>query len=87
LVATIGCGLTGKIMYTLEISIGWLEEETVTVTTHDFTKIQAIQQFFEFMEENGWDAEYEIVESLDLEDEEDSEEDTEEELEGTESAE
>jgi pyrroline-5-carboxylate reductase len=79
LVATIGCGTLGKIMYTLEISIGWLEEETVTVTTSDFTKIQAIQQFFEFMEENGWDAEYEIVESLDLEDEEETEEDTEEE--------
>jgi pyrroline-5-carboxylate reductase len=84
LVATIGCGTLGKIMYTFEISIGWLEEETVTVTTHDFTKIQALQQFFEFMEENGWDAEYEIVESLDLEDEED-EEDTEEELEGSDS--
>ena len=69
--ATIGCGLMEKIMYTFEISIGWLEEESVTITTYDFTKIQAIQQFFEFMEENGWDSEYEIVESIDLEDEED----------------
>jgi hypothetical protein len=81
--ATIGCGLMEKIMYTFEISIGWLEEESVTITTHDFTKIQAIQQFFEFMEENGWDSEYEIVESIDLEDEED----TEEELEGSDSKE
>ena len=67
-------------MYTFEISIGWSEEETVKVTTSDFNKIQAIHQFFQFMEENGWDAEYEIVESIDLEiEEEEAEEDTEEE--------
>jgi hypothetical protein len=53
-------------MYKIEIAISgqtaWLEEETVTIETNDFEKIQIISEFIEFQEENGWDADYALVE-------------------------
>jgi hypothetical protein len=61
-----------------EITFGWLDAEKITVETHDFQKIQIIQQFIETQEANDWEIEYEDAD--DFEDE-----DTEEELEGSES--
>jgi hypothetical protein len=58
-----------------EMEFGWTGSEKVTVETHDFEKIQVIQEFIEFQEENGWAVEYEAIDPLD----EDFEEDTEEE--------
>jgi hypothetical protein len=64
-----------------EMEFGWVASEKIIVETHDFEKIQIIQEFIEFQEENGWAADYEAIDELDLEDEDD----TEEELEGSES--
>jgi hypothetical protein len=61
-----------------EITFGWLDAEKITVETHDFQKIQIIQEFIETQEANDWEIEYEDAD--DFEDE-----DTEEELEGSES--
>jgi len=61
-------------VYTLEINIGWIGEEKVTITSHDFEKLQIIQEFLQFQEDNNWDVDYEAVDELVLEDEEDTEE-------------
>ena len=60
-------------MYKLVIDLCWIEDEKVTVESHDFEKITIIQEFIAFQEENGWEVEYEAVESLDFEDTEDEE--------------
>jgi len=57
-----------------EMEFGWIGNEKVTVETHDFEKIQIIQEFIEFQEENGWAVDYEATEPLDFEDEETEEE-------------
>jgi hypothetical protein len=57
-----------------EMEFGWIGSEKVTVETHDFEKIQIIQEFIEFQEENGWAVEYEAINPLDEDFEEDSEE-------------
>jgi hypothetical protein len=54
-----------------EMEFGWLIDEKITVETHDFDKIQIIQEFIEFQEEHGWAVDYEAIE---LDDEEDTEE-------------
>jgi hypothetical protein len=68
-------------MYKIEIAISgqtaWLEEETVTIETNDFEKIQIISEFIEFQEENGWDADYELVEYEDAQCDEEAEEEDE----------
>ena len=61
-------------MYTLEINIGWIGEEKVTVHSHDFRKVQIIQEFIEFQEENDWDVDYEAIDEVEVELEEDTEE-------------
>jgi hypothetical protein len=65
-------------MYKIEIMISgraaWLEEETVTIETNDFEKIQIIQEFIEFQEENGWAADYALVEYEDAQYDEEAEE-------------
>lgn len=64
-------------MYKLIIDIGdwsWDEEQTVTIETGDFEKAQIIQEFIEFQKDNGWAADYELVEFEDEEDEEEAEE-------------
>jgi len=61
-----------------EMEFGWIGNEKITVETYDFDKIQIIQEFIEFQEENGWAVNYEAVEPDDFEDEE-AEEDTEDE--------
>jgi hypothetical protein len=59
-----------------EMEFGWVGSEKIIIETHDFEKIQVIQEFIQFQEENGWAVEYEAID--DLEDE--FEEVTEEEL-------
>jgi len=61
-------------MYTLEINIGWIGEEKVTITSHDFEKLQIIQEFIETQEANDWAMEYEDADELEIEFEEDTEE-------------
>ena len=56
-----------------EMEFGWTGSEKIVVETFDFEKIQVIQEFIQFQEENGWAVEYEAVESLDFEDTEDEE--------------
>jgi hypothetical protein len=58
-----------------EMDFGFIGNEKITVETFDFEKIQIIQEFIEFQEENGWAVDYEAIDPLD----EDFEEDTEEE--------
>ena len=66
-------------MYKIEIAISgqtaWLEEETVTIETNDFEKIQIISEFIELQEENGWNADYALVEYEDAQCDEEAEED------------
>lgn len=65
-------------MYKIEIMISgraaWLEEETLTIETHDFEKIQIIQEFIEFQENNGWAVDYEAVDYEDAQCDEENEE-------------
>lgn len=58
-------------MYKLAIDISWIGDEKITVETHDFDKIQIIQEFIEFQEAHGWAVDYEAV---NIDDEEDTEE-------------
>ena len=55
-----------------EMSFGWIGDEKITIETHDFDKIQVIQEFIEFQEENGWAVEYEAIDELDEETEEEA---------------
>ena len=57
-----------------EMELGFIENEKITIETWDFDKIQIIRDFVAFQEEHGWAVEYEAIEPLDFEDEEDSEE-------------
>jgi hypothetical protein len=56
-----------------EMEFGWTGHEKITVETYDFEKIQIIQDFIQFQEENGWAVEYEAIEPLDFEDTEEEE--------------
>jgi hypothetical protein len=56
-----------------EMQFGWIVDEKITVETHDFDKIQIIQEFIEFQEEHGWAVDYEAVESGDEDDTEEEE--------------
>jgi hypothetical protein len=67
-------------MYKVVIDIGdwsWDEDQKVTIDTNDFDKVQIIQEFIEFQQENGWAVDYEAVESDDEEVEEAEAEETE----------
>jgi len=70
-------------MYKIEIMISgqtaWLEEETVTIETNDFEKIQIISEFIELQEENGWDADYALIEYEDAQCDEEAEDEVAEE--------
>ena len=57
-----------------EMEFGWISAEKVTIETHDFEKIQIIQEFIQFQEEHGWGVEYEAIDDLEIEFEEDTEE-------------
>ena len=54
------------------MEFGWVGSEKITVETHDFDKIQVIQEFINFQEENDWAVEYEAIEELEDEFEEDA---------------
>ena len=58
-------------MYKLTIELDWASDETLTINSHDFEKLQIIQQFITFQQEHGWAVEYEAV---DCDEEEDTEE-------------
>jgi hypothetical protein len=62
-------------MYKLTIELDWASDETLTINSHDFEKLQIIQEFIEFQQEHGWAVDYEAVDH----DDEDFEEETEEE--------
>jgi hypothetical protein len=55
-----------------EMEFGWTGSEKIVVETHDFEKIQVIQEFIQFQEENGWAVEYEAIDDLEDEFEEDA---------------
>ena len=57
-------------MYKLTIELDWASDETLTINSHDFEKLQIIQQFITFQQEHGWAVEYEAVDC----DEEETEE-------------
>ena len=56
-----------------EMEIGWDTDEKITVETDDFDKIKIIQEFIEFQEENGWSVDYEAIDDLEDDEEEDTE--------------
>ena len=57
-----------------EMECGWVGSEKITVdiNSHDFEKLQIIQEFITFQQEHGWAVNYEAVDN--------SEEETEEEI-------
>jgi hypothetical protein len=55
-----------------EMEFGWVGSEKIIIETHDFDKIQVIQEFINFQEENGWAVEYEAIDELEDEFEEDA---------------
>jgi hypothetical protein len=55
-----------------EMDFGWTGHEKIVVETFDFEKIQVIQAFIQFQEDNGWEVEYEAID-CDEEDTEDEE--------------
>ena len=55
-----------------EMEFGWTGSEKIIVETFDFDKIKVIQEFIQFQEENGWEVEYEAIDELDDDFEEDA---------------
>ena len=55
-----------------EMDFGWTGNEKIVVETFDFEKIQIIQEFIQFQEEHGWEVEYEAIDELEDEFEEDA---------------
>ena len=55
-----------------EMEIGYIQNEKITVDTHNFEKIEIIKEFIEFQEAHGWAVDYEAVDN--------SEDETEEEI-------
>ena len=59
-------------MYRLTIELDWASDETLIINSHDFEKLQIIQEFITFQQEHGWAVNYEAVDN--------SEDETEEEI-------
>jgi hypothetical protein len=59
-----------------EMEIGYIQNEKITVETWDFDKIEIIKDFIAFQEDHGWAVEYEAIDDLDedLEEEDEAEE-------------
>jgi hypothetical protein len=57
-------------MYKLTIELDWASDETLTINSHDFEKLQIIQEFIEFQQEHGWAVNYEAVDNCEDETEE-----------------
>ena len=55
-----------------EMDFGWTGIEKIVIETHDFDKIQIIQDFIQFQEEHGWCVEYEAIDEIEDEFEEDA---------------
>ena len=55
-----------------EMEFGWTSNEKIVVETFDFEKIQIIQDFIQFQEEHGWEVEYEAIDEIEDEFEEDT---------------
>jgi len=55
---------------TIDISNWGLEDETLTVETHDFDKVQIIQEFIEMQKEYGWAVDYVATQELDTDEDE-----------------
>ncbi len=53
-----------------EMEIGYIQNEKITVETWDFDKIEIIKDFIAFQEDHGWAVEYEAIDDLDEETEE-----------------
>jgi hypothetical protein len=51
-------------MYKLIIELDWASDETLTINSHDFEKLQIIQEFVEFQQEHGWAVDYEAVDNF-----------------------
>jgi hypothetical protein len=61
-------------MYKVQMDISnWVDDDSLTIETCDFNKVQIIQKFIEFQQENDWTANYDLV-IVDNEEVEDSEE-------------
>jgi len=61
-------------MYKIEIDISaWGGDEKVTIETSDFDKIEIIREFIDMQMEAGWAADYEQVELIDLDEEDEDE--------------
>ena len=41
-------------MYKLEIDLGWLGNDKLTIETNDFDIIEVLKEFVEFQEGEGW---------------------------------
>ena len=54
------------------MEFGWTSNEKIVVETFDFEKIQIIQDFIQFQEEHGWEVEYEAIDEIEDEFEEDT---------------
>ena len=61
-------------MFKFEMTLGWLGNGKMTVETHDFDMIEALKEFVEFQEENGWIGNWDEVAPEVEEDEEVAEE-------------
>ena len=55
-----------------EMEFGWTSNEKIVVETFDFEKIQIIQDFIQVQEEHGWEVEYEAIDEIEDEFEEDT---------------
>ena len=62
-------------MFKFEMTLGWLGNGKMTVETEDFDMIEALKEFAEFQEEAGWIGNWDAVEVI----EEDGEEEVAEE--------
>jgi len=61
-------------MFKFEMTLGWLGNDKMTVETEDFDMIEALKEFVEFQEENGWIGNWDVVPAEDEEGEEETEE-------------
>ena len=59
------------------MDFGWIEPESIVITTHDFEKIEIIKTFIEFQDMHAWAVDYVAVEP---DDEDFEDEDTEEDV-------
>jgi len=50
-------------MYELTIELDWASDETLTIHSHDFGKLQIISEFITFQQEHGWAVNYEAVDN------------------------